>query len=483
MPTRHRTNFTPKGEVKKCPIELHAKLRNPQCRVEQSEFEPHNRPKPSPSPGPGPGPGPLPPFVPGYNPKDGPTPVDPVGPFPPPPPPPPPTPPSGGGGFPYGPVIAGSVVGGIGAGLLARRALQQSMRAQIDPSPDQPAGSTEYQPVSTDGEDPVMEQSTQAELDTDITQELPADPATITPGTSGTPETLGEAGEGATEIGGGTTDVLGAGADIGSEASTAMTTTSLNAGFFSAEAEIAVPAAEEGALLAASGAAAEATADTAAIVAAADAVAAADTAADIAAAEAIAAAGPDEATFGVAGLVAAGVAAAAGAAAAGGIIIAYETAHKRPPTTTALTKQELTATISNLTGAVVKHPKLQSTLNAVASAQQDGRPVYNVYNGTKTVVVAQLSNKDLIKAQSSYNSNPNVFKGQDPNVLKAMGLNPNLSKGSITGNFYNSNVAKPPPVIPAPPAPSTPAPTTGSSSNQKPGTKPPATTPATTTKP
>ena len=456
MPTRHRTNFTPKGEVKKCPTDLYAKLRSPHCRVEQSEFQPHNRPKPSPSPGPGPGPGPgpTPPFVPGYNPGDGPTPVDPVGPFPPPPPPPSP---SGGSGFPYGPVIAGSVVGGIAGGLLARRALQSSMRAQIDPAPDQPAGSIEYQ----GGTGAEGEGGLEGDVDT-----VGADGIEdTTEGLIGTETTT------TSTVAGGTTDALGAGADIGSEASTAMTTTSLDASFFSGAAEIAVPAAEEATLLAASGATAEAGVAEGVIEAAGEALAATDTAADIAAAEAIAAAGPDELTFGAAGVIAGAAAAAAGLAATAGIIIAYKSGHKRPPSTTALTNQQITATISNLTGAVVKHPTLQSQLNALASAQTDGRPIYNVYNGTKTTLVAQLSYADLVKAQASYNSNPNFFKGQDPNVLSAMGLDPLLTQGKLIlpgAPIFNAQVVKQPPPIP-PTTTTTPPPTTGGSSTQKPG--------------
>ena len=471
MPTRHRQNFTEKGEVKKCPKELHAKLRSPHCRVEQSEFQPQNRPKPS--PGPSPGPGPVPPFVPGYNPGDRPTPVEPVGPFNPPPIPPPP---AGGSGFPYGPVIAGSVVGGIGAGLLARRALQSSMRAVIDPSPDQPPGSIEYQDpeaetgegdIDTVGDDPIE----------DPTEPLEPTTATTTTTTSTTEagegageageagEGAGEAGEGAAEIGGGTTDVLGAGADIGSEASSAMTTTSLDAGFFTSAAEASVPAAEESTLLAVTGAAAEATADTAGIATAAEAVTATATAGDIAVAEA-AAAPLDVETLGISAGVAAATGAAIGAAAAGGIILAYESAHPREPSITQLTSQQLSSTLGKLINSSIRTPAITKTINSLANAFAVGSPVYNVYNGTTTSVVAQLSNKDLIKAQASYNSNPNVFKGQDVNVLTAMGLNPNLSKGSITGNFYNSNVANPPPATP----PSTPAPTTGGDTNQKPAT-------------
>jgi hypothetical protein len=114
----------------------------------------------------------------------------------------------------------------------------------------------------------------------------------------------------------------------------------------------------------------------------------------------------------------------------------------------------------------IRTPAITKTINSLANAFAVGSPVYNVYNGTTTSVVAQLSTADLIKARASYNSNPNVFKGQDTNVLKAMGLNPNLSNGSITGNFYNSNVANPPPEAPPP----TPAPTTGSNPNPNPAT-------------
>jgi len=492
MPIRHKTTFTPQGEVKKCPKELHAKLRSPHCRVEQSEFEPHNRPKPSPSPspgpGPGPGPGPVPPFVPGYNPGDGPTPVEPVGPFP--PPPPPPAPP-GGNGFPYGPVIAGSVVGGIGAGLLARRALQQSMRAQIDPAPEQPSGSIEYQnPEAETGEgdidnvgaDPIEDPT--EPLDPTPTTTLTNTPEDVADVGEGAGEGVGEgAGEvGASQVGGGVSSVVSG--DVASEGSTAMTTTSLDAGFFSSAAgDVGIPASEEASLLAASGATEEASAAEGIIEAAGEALASADTLADIAAAELVASAGPDEATFGIAGIVAAGVAASVGASASAGIIIAYETSHKRPPSTTALTKNQITKTISNLTGAVVKHPKLQTTLNAVSSAQQDGRPIYNVYNGKKTIVVTQLSQADLLKAKASYHANRNFFKGQDPNVLTAMGLNPDLSKGPITCRFFNKNVKNPPSHIPVTTPTPTSAPTTGTST-PPPATPPPATpAPSTPTNP
>jgi hypothetical protein len=340
---------------------------------------------------------------------------------------------------------------GLGAGLLARRALQSSMRAQIDPQPNQPAGSTEYQPVNQEDPDDPANPTDPADP-ADPAGEDPADPADPMPEPPDPPPV--------------------------EDPPDLMTFDELEDAAGEAAGD-ALPAAEESALLAASGATEEAAAAEGVIEGVAEGVAAADTAAEVAAAEAIAAAGPDELTFGMAGVIAGAAALAAGTAAAAGIIAAYESAHKRPPSTTALTNQQVSATIDNLTGAVVQHPKLQSTLNAVSSAQKDGRPVYNVYNGTSTIVVAQLSNKDLIAAQQSYNSNPNVFKGQDPNVLTAMGLNPDLSKGAITGNFYNSNVSNPPPVIPPPPPPPAPLPTTGSSSNQKPGTTP-ATTPATT---
>lgn len=194
MPVRHRTNFQPRGEVKKCPRELHAKLRDPRCRVEPKPFEPHNKP--------------IGPYVPGYIPKPKPTPVVPVGPFPPNPPGP-----GGGGSFPYGLVIGGELGGaalGAGAGLLARKALQSAYRAKISP---EEGGETEMEDFNLrggEGEAELMDEPNVEGLpkpaggSQDIDAEF--DPAESTEAIDGGTEEAGQAVEdfaqGATQTGG-----------------------------------------------------------------------------------------------------------------------------------------------------------------------------------------------------------------------------------------------------------------------------------------
>ena len=189
MPVRHRTNFT-----KKCPTDLEGRLRKPSCRVKQPEFNPHNNPTPKP---PGPPSGPT-------------IPTHII-------PPPPPVFPSGGGNsFPTGLAIAGGVIGGaalgVGAGILARRALQSAYRASGGGEDTIEMTDIDYQD-GAEGEPPIIDEPIPAE---------PAAPAEPPIDLEPTPA-AGDAGEAVLELAQNSGDVAEGGTELTSVGADAAT--------------------------------------------------------------------------------------------------------------------------------------------------------------------------------------------------------------------------------------------------------------------
>ncbi len=575
MPIRHTKTFQSKGEERRCPTDLHGKLRDPRCRVQQKPFEPHNKPKPEPKPDPN---IPITPIKPGPKPGPGPKPDPniPITPVKPPVNPPinPPAPePSGGGSSFTNDAVAGLIVGGeltgsslgAGAGILARRGLIKAYNAKMKPTEEGEGGEGEggetemtdinYAP-GAEGEPPIMDepvpdtslpkpagnaQDMDAEFDppdevegagdagedagdavlklaksaggdiemgevdsdavnisldgagdtadatdavSDATQTLSkgvtsfgdsvsqmssnavkmgaralqslkalkptaaADDVEMSQSLLGEADTAEEAAETTASADADTSDILG------NLAEKAFGTMAEDAGAGAAEGgveltDLAAAAGEEGAgVEAASGATDVAAAAAAEISGEAAAAGAAEvtlnTGVDVAAAEAAAALGPDEATFGAAAGVAAAVGAAAGAAAAGGILAsvipAFIAAHKQKPSATVLTSSQETASIKALQDEVAKTPSVQSVITMANKAVADGRPLYSVYDGTNTTLVAQLSSSDLAQAAASYKQDPNTFKGVSPQVLTAMGLNPALSNGVLPKTIVDNAI-------------------------------------------
>ena len=173
---------------------------------------------------------------------------------------------------------------------------------------------------------------------------------------------------------------------------------------------------------------------------------ASNTAIDVGVAEA-AAVPFDIETFGAAAGIAAGVGAATGAAAAGGILAAvipaFIAAHTQAPSASLLTGSQETASIAALAKGASSKPSVKPILAMAKKAVAEGRPLYSVYTGSKTILVSQLSTNGLAKAIISYRANNDAYSSLPAPVLTAMGLNPLLSKGRLpTGqSITNLNVS------------------------------------------
>jgi len=142
----------------------------------------------------------------------------------------------------------------------------------------------------------------------------------------------------------------------------------------------------------------------------------------VATAEAVAA--PfDFLTFGLASLVAAGVGAGVGAGIAAGVA----SANKKPdpkPGVKYLDRDDVNKLKDKLKGQKNTDATIK-TLDRYSSTQKVSLVTTN---NKKTIVVARLTPQQLAKAAATLQQKPDLFKGQDPNILQAMGINPSLSK-------------------------------------------------------
>jgi hypothetical protein len=104
---------------------------------------------------------------------------------------------------------------------------------------------------------------------------------------------------------------------------------------------------------------------------------------------------------------------------------------------TALTGSSYTNMIDNINKEISnttdqnKIKALNQYKSTLQTAQSQGRAIVSYTNskGNKAIAV-QLSKKELANAIQAYQANPDVYKGWDPNKLKVMGLNPNMSQGA-----------------------------------------------------
>ena len=155
---------------------------------------------------------------------------------------------------------------------------------------------------------------------------------------------------------------------------------------------------------------------------------AANTAAEIGIAE-VAAIPFDVETFGLSSLAAAGIGAGVGAAAAGSILALtipqYIKDHKQQPSSTLMTNEEINNSI-NILEKSGDNPKI---LNMLKENIKDGRPVYNIYDGEKNTIVGRANSDTLGLYANQYQNDYTKFKGVNPEVLKAIGMNPLLTKG------------------------------------------------------
>ena len=79
------------------------------------------------------------------------------------------------------------------------------------------------------------------------------------------------------------------------------------------------------------------------------------------------------------------------------------------------------------------HPEL--SFNALNEKDETG-------NSVSTVATMQLNGTQLAHQQALYNANPNIYLDYPPEVLQALGVNPNLSQGELQGaEDVGSNVA------------------------------------------
>jgi hypothetical protein len=155
---------------------------------------------------------------------------------------------------------------------------------------------------------------------------------------------------------------------------------------------------------------------------------AANTAAEIGIAEGLAI--PlDVETFGLSSLAAAGIGAGIGAAASAGILALtipqYIKDHKQQPSSTLMTNEEINNSI-NILEKSGDNPKI---LNMLKENIKDGRPVYNIYDGEKNTIVGRANSDTLGLYANQYQNDYTKFKGVNPEVLKAIGMNPLLTKG------------------------------------------------------
>jgi len=91
-------------------------------------------------------------------------------------------------------------------------------------------------------------------------------------------------------------------------------------------------------------------------------------------------------------------------------------------------------------GSLPKGSPALKTLNDAGS-----RPVYYVTTDSgKQVLVAQLSDEDLAKAEASIKAHPSLMKGHDAHVLSALGLSGKLSKTPYKpgGDIFTTGLPK-----------------------------------------
>jgi hypothetical protein len=358
---------------KPCPKDYYAKMRTPGCRLEQKEFKPHNNPKPDPTPSPKPDPDPKPKPDPDPTPSTPPTPFTPF------------TPNFSNNKQNFTPVIGSVLTGGSALGGLSGVLVKNALATE----------GGEYSALATEEgiemtpvvEDIIYQSGTVGEsalLDEPIIFE------SITESAFGEIE-LADLSAFAFESGAG---LSGLSVSTGAEA---IAATSL----------------------------AEITAE--ASVFAGEAVAA-NTLAEISIAEASAI--PfDVETLGMSSALAFGVGSAVGAVASASILAAtipqYIADHKQKQSSNQLTKEQIDNSIKTLE----KSGDNKKILNMLRENKTNNRPVFNIFDGKKNVLVGKASNKQLGLFANQYLKDNTKFKDIHPDILKATGLNPLLSKG------------------------------------------------------
>jgi hypothetical protein len=155
----------------------------------------------------------------------------------------------------------------------------------------------------------------------------------------------------------------------------------------------------------------------------------------------------DVETLGMSSAMAFGIGSAIGAGMAGGILAAtipkYIADHKQKNSSTQLTKDQIDNSIKTLEKSG-DNPKI---LNMLRENKTKNRPVYGVFNGKTNTLVGKASPKQLGIYANQYLKDNTTFKGIHPDILKAIGLNPILTKGEALrardSYFYdNSDYSK-----------------------------------------
>ena len=99
----------------------------------------------------------------------------------------------------------------------------------------------------------------------------------------------------------------------------------------------------------------------------------------------------------------------------------------------ALTQEGAYNVLLNKIELALLHPEL--SFNILNEKDETG-------NSVSTVATMQFNGTQLAHQQALYNANPNIYLDYPPDVLKAMGINPNLNAGALQGaEDVGSNVA------------------------------------------
>ena len=143
----------------------------------------------------------------------------------------------------------------------------------------------------------------------------------------------------------------------------------------------------------------------------------------------------DAFTFGLAGLVAGGVA-------AGSVAIANAFNHKeidKTPKTIQLTNSQIQDYITKLK----EKNGNPEAINLLENSLNGRKQLYSVYDGEKTQLVDKLNAKELNDAYKMYKNDKTIFKDANPNILSLKGINPNVIKGDDLDyfEFFNPNLS------------------------------------------
>ena len=136
-------------------------------------------------------------------------------------------------------------------------------------------------------------------------------------------------------------------------------------------------------------------------------------------------------TFGLSSLAAIGIGSGIGIGMTAGILALtkdnYMKNNPRKSSSKKMTTDQINASIQTLEKSTKESD--QRVLNMLKDNKKNGRDVYNIFDGKRSLVIGRANNDTLGLYASQYQKDYTKFKGIHPKVLEAIGLNPLLSKG------------------------------------------------------